>query len=100
MKKVTINLYEFKELGKESKERAIQEHKEFLDLMPVEVENEEGEMEDEYYNHSKDEIIDSIEANEYVYFESGEMAQCVTYTGKHEKSGQTEFTFHGRIYSI
>lgn len=100
MKQVTINLYSFNELSIEAKIRAIDEHGQFLDSLPVEHENEDGEMVSEYMEHSENEIIESIIANEYVFFEDGEPANCVTYTGKHPKAGATEFNFKGSIYKI
>lgn len=101
MKKVTINLYDFNELAEDARQRAIQDHREFLESLPMECENEAGELE-RYYelNYSDAEIIEGIEANEYIYFHNGQMASCVTYTGKHEKTGITEFNFKGETYTL
>jgi myosin-crossreactive antigen len=100
MKTVKINLYKFEELSEEAKEKAIIEHQDFLDSQPIECENEAGELVDEWHSHSEDETIESIEANEYIFFEDGSLTNCVTYTGKHPKAGKTEMTFKGRIYEI
>lgn len=101
MKQVTINLYSFSELSKEAQQKAIYEHKEFLLQLGEESENEDGEMITEYPDDYEDDcVIENIEANEYIYFEDGQLASCTTYTGEHEKSGITELKFHGRIYDI
>lgn len=100
MKQVEINLYSFSELSKEAKQKAIDEHKQFMDQEGQEFEDENGEMQTDYPDWSEDEVIDNIEANEYIYFEDGRLAHCTTYTGKHEKSGTTLFHFHGRDYDI
>ena len=100
MKAVTINLYSFSELSKEAQKKAIYEHADFMASQPVECENEDGTFSDEYLDPNEDEVIENIEANEYVYFEDGESASCVTYVGKHPKDGITELKFHGRIYDI
>lgn len=101
MKNVTIQLYSFNELSQQAKEKAIMEHRMFLESMPVSVENEEGELVDEYEQYDDDAaVIDNIEANEYLFFQDGSLAHCTTYTGKHEKAGITEFHFHGITYDI
>ena len=100
MKQVTINLYSFNELGEQSKQTAIFEHGNFLESVGQDYEDDNGEFQMDYTRPDDDEIKENILANEYVYFESGELAQCVTYCGNHPKSGITELTFHGRIYEI
>lgn len=100
MKQVTINLYSFAELSEQAKERAISEHGIFLDSLPLEYEDESGKFKVEYHEHSEEEIIDSINANEYIFFADGEIASCVTYTGGHPKAGKTELKFAGEIYTL
>lgn len=102
MKKVnvTIDLYSFNELNELAQQKAIEEHGIFLNSMPVEYENEEGEMVSEYIEHEEEEIIDSIKANEYLFFNSGELAQTCTFTGKHPRAGETEFIFMDKAYLI
>jgi translation elongation factor EF-Ts len=100
MKQVTINLYSFNELSKEAKERAINEHLEFMDSLPEESENEDGEMVEEYVEHSEEDAIESIDVNQYLFFEDGEMAHILTYVGGHKRAGTTEFFFHGKTYDI
>lgn len=100
MKQVTINLYSFSELSKEAKKTAIQEHWTFLNSVPVEQETETGEMKEIYEDYKEKDVIENILINEYIYFANGELANCTTYTGKHPKTGTTEFKFHGIVYDI
>ena len=101
MKTVTINLYDFADLSQGAKDKAIQDHREFLESLPEECENEAGELE-QYYrmDYSNEEIIENIEANEYIYFANGDMAACTTYTGEHPKAGTTELKFKGETYTL
>lgn len=101
MKTVQINLYEFSELSETAKQKAIDEHRGFLQALPVELENEAGELE-KYYNmdYSDSEVIENIEANEYIYFADGCLSSCITYTGKHPKAGITELKFKGETYTL
>ncbi len=87
MKTVTINLYSFDELTEQAQEKAIQDHAEFL------AQEEEEEF-------SRDDVIDNIIINNYLFFEDGELAHITEYTGKHPKSGTLEFHFHGRTFDI
>jgi len=100
MKTATIKIYEFKELGNISKDSAIMEHGIFLDSLPVEFEDENGNLKEEYIEHTENDIIESIEANEYLFFYDGSMASCVTYCGQHPKKGVTELNFKGEIYTL
>lgn len=52
------------------------------------------------YLTSETAIIETIEANEYYFYSDGKLANCVTYTGKHEKAGTTELTFKNQIYTL
>ena len=89
--KAEIKLYSYDELNESGKIKAFNEHKDFMDSLEEEYENEKGEMDKEFMEHDKESVEDSINANEYLFFENGEMADCVTYTGKHEKAGTTDF---------
>lgn len=100
MNKITIKVYSFNELSETAKNKAIIEHTEFMESTPVECENEAGEMIDEYFEYSENEVIEDIEANGYIYFADGTLANCVTYTGTHPKTGITELTLHGEVYNI
>lgn len=96
--KTEIKLYEYDELNEESKNKAFAEHENFL---------REGNIIKKYDNMDewteediKEYVEDSIRLNEYLFFESGEMAHICTYTGKQEKAGTTEFYFQGKTYII
>ena len=92
MKKVTINLYEFNELNEKAQIVAISEHYDFLCSI--------GEWDGENDNKADEYIKENIEANEYLFYSDGDLANCVTYCGKHEKSGITELTIGNDIYTL
>ena len=98
--KTEINLYEYDELNKNAKEKAFYEHKEFLDSLEQEYENNKGELIKEFIDHNKESVEDSIRMNEYLFFDNGEMAHIIHFTGKHKKSGITEFYFNGKTYIL
>lgn len=101
MKTAKINLYNFSELSEEAKQKAISEHEDFLLSIGQQEENEQGQLVTVYAETMEEsEVIESIEANEYLFFADGDMAQYTTYTGKHKKAGQSELKFAGEIYSI
>lgn len=95
-----IDLYSFNELNKEAQQRAISEHESFLNPMLLEYENEDGETISEYIEHTEAEVIESIEANQYLFFSNGELAQTYTFTGNHSRAGETEFIFIDKAYLI
>jgi hypothetical protein len=97
MRTATINLYQLQELQSVAKERAVAEHGNFLDSVPIEFEDENGKLLREYHEHTKAEIIESIEANEYYFFADGELAPVTRYCGNHPKAGQNELKFHGQV---
>lgn len=86
---VSINLYSFNELDKAAKEKAIFEHQVFL-----------NEIDAKGRTFSRREAIEAIEINEYLFFSDGELASITHYTGGHDKSGITEFKFHGQVHNI
>lgn len=107
--KTEIKLYDYDELSEESKEKAFHKHEDFLRSYPAEYEYEdkEGNIIKKYDNMDewtdeeiKDYVEDSIRINEYLFFESGEMAHITHFTGKHEKAGTTEFYLNGKIYIL
>jgi hypothetical protein len=109
MIKTEIKLYEYDELGKEGKEKAFNDHKYFLECNPeeYETEDEQGNIIKKYDNMEewtdeeiKDYVEDSININEYLFFESGKMAHITHFTGDHEKTGTTEFYFNGQTYIL
>jgi hypothetical protein len=101
MKQVTINLYEFKELSTEAKTKAISQHEDFLLSVGQQVE-ENGELVTVYSDTiEQDDVIDSIEANEYLFFFNGELAHTCQYVDNHPtKAGVFEFIFKGQTIEI
>ena len=103
--KTDINLYSYDELDEGAKEKAFNEHEEFLRETPQTYEDDEGN--EKYDNMNKwtqedirEYVEDSIKINEYLFFENGEMANITHFTGKHEKTGTTEFYFCGKTYIL
>ena len=89
MKKITIdiNLYDFNELGKEAQELSILEHGCFY----VDVYGEEL---------SREDVVDSILTNEYLFYESGKLAHTLNYVGDHPRSGESVYIKNGVEYII
>lgn len=98
--KVEICLFSYDELEEKAKQKAFYEHKDFMDSLEEEYENEKGELIKEFIDHDEESVKDSIEANDYLFFENGEPAHTVTYTGKHPKSGKKEFFYFGETYEL
>ncbi len=98
-----INIYQFDELSDNGKIRAINEHTNFL--LSVYSDDDYDESFNmtyaEYENTLRDEdIIESIEANEYYFYKDGELTQCVSYFGKHPRAGETILTHDGVEYVL
>lgn len=102
MKKINveINLYKYEELETEAKLKAFEEEKYFLECNPSDYETEDenrniikkyDNMEKWTEKEIKEYVEDSININDYLFFENGEIANVTHYTGKHEKAGTTEF---------
>lgn len=89
MKQININLYSFAELGEKSKEKAVYEHSTFL-----------NEVDREGRTYDETETIEAIEANEYLFYEDGTLANCTTYVGDHPRAGVTELKLHGSVYAF
>ena len=83
-----INLYTFAEISADAQAKAIEEHRRFLldDMQPEDFISGDPEydtpesLEEQYNNEyfyvleNDDPVIESIEANEYLFYESGAMA--------------------------
>jgi len=89
---IEIKLYSYNELSEKGKEKAFNEHENFL--------REYDNMDEWTQKDIKDYVEESININEYLFFESGDMAHVVHFTGKHEKAGKIEFYFQGKTYLI
>ena len=114
MKKVTINLYEFKELNEKAKQKAIDEHRTFLlyimsenDFICGESEYDTPERLHETYlsewnniAYNDQPVIENIESNEYYFFADGNFAGVTKYCEKHEKAGTIELKIGEEIYIV
>ena len=83
-----VNLYTFAELSTNAQAKAIEEHRRFLlddmrpeDFISGDSEHDTPESLEEQYNseyfyvlENDEPVIESIEANDYLFYESGEMA--------------------------
>ena len=98
--KVEIQLFKLNELNTEAQQTAINEHFNFLAELGMEYENHNGEMITEYSDPLTSEVIDSIEANEYLFFKDGSLANVTHYTGTHERAGTTVFLFQGKEFIL
>lgn len=103
MKKVEINLYSVNELNEDARVMAIEQHKEFLlsiysdedfdESLNMTYSNYEDGLDNEY-------IMEEIEANDYLYFFNGTLANTTYYFGKHEKAGTNELKLFNEVYII
>ncbi len=102
MKTATIQilLYYFSELEEQPKEIALRDHNNFLIIQGIEIENEKGEMQNIDYYPTESEVTESIEANEYLFFENGELADCTSFVGNHPRAGKTVLNYRGSEYEI
>jgi hypothetical protein len=110
MKKVTINLYSFDELNEAAKQKAIDDHRNFelsimqeSDFISGDSEHDTPEKLSEAYNteysyleENDEPIIESIEANDYLFFSDGSLADCVTYT----IDGRMELKMGNDVYVV
>jgi len=111
---ITIKLYSFSELDEKAKRKAIEAHREFeLSIMQPEdfitgiaeydtPEKLQKTYKAQYYYYlmNDEPIIEAIEANDYLFFENGELAHTVRYCGAHPLSGEIHFIFNGVDYII
>jgi len=79
-----VNIYQWEELSTEAQKRAICDQFEFL----LDI----GSNDD----ITLDIVIDNIKANEYWFFENGDIAPTIKYTGNHPQSGTTVFKQDGK----
>ena len=100
MKTLEINLYKFEELSDEAKDKAINEALNILDSEPTEYENENGEIVNEFVEHTEEDAKEFILINDYLFFKNGTLAHTVTYCGNHPKAGQSEFFINGEIINF
>ena len=111
---ITIKLYSLSELSEKAKRKAIEDHREFeLSTMrpedfitgiaeydtPEELQKT-YEAQYNYYATNDEPIIGIIKANDYLFFENGELAHTIRYCGNHPFAGETHFIFKGVDYVI
>ena len=111
---IPVTLYELDELSEGARWSAIESHRQFLlnimtpdDFISGDPEYDTPEQlreaynsEYAYYEAADDPIVESIEANEYLFFEDGELAHTVKYVGG-PKDGKAYFkTRSGKEYRI
>ena len=103
MKKVEINLYSVNELNEDARVMAIEQHKEFL-LSIYSDEDFDESLNMTFYDYfaglNDEYIIEEIEANDYLYFFNGTLANTTYYFGKHEKAGTNELKLFNEVYII
>ena len=76
--------YEITDLSEEVKNKVISEHLAFMESLPIECEQEDGTMEDEYMEFTEEETIENIEINKYLYDEEGELLPICYHTKENE----------------
>ena len=110
MKTVTVayNLCEFEELSEKAKQRAIMDHRDML-LRTMTVDDfigagdpEYGDTPESMYDEEYDLVLtdddyvaESIIINNYLFFETGEYANTVTYCGNHPLAGKSFLKLNG-----
>ena len=111
--KEEICIYQFKELCLSAREKAIEEHRQFLlevmdkeDFISGEEEHDTEEelqkvyeSEFEYYEENDEPIIESIEINEYYFYEDGKIAN-VTSVYKDGKIVENILKHNGKEYKF
>ncbi len=100
---IPIKLFRLAELDEDARERALEEHRDFLvTVYSDDMYDSSFEMTQEKYENelTEDEVIDSIDINDYLYYASGEMAHTIQFTGGHARSGERILKHQGEEYSI
>jgi mRNA-degrading endonuclease HigB of HigAB toxin-antitoxin module len=110
---IMIKLYKLDELSEKARQKAIEEHRQFElsimspdDFISGEAEYDTPEklqktyeLEYDYYLYNDEPIIESIEANDYYFYEDGELAD-VTEHIKNNEVYKVELKLNGVIYDI
>lgn len=103
MKKVTINLYQFDELFEGAQGLVIERHREFMlrTTFPSDFEYEgdfTATIED--LENNDEPIIENIRINDYLFYQTGVLANSVTYCGNHPRAGITELRIGDDVYRL
>ena len=98
MKKVTIKIYTIRELSQKSRSFAVSDHRDFM-LSVYRDDDWDESIGMTYSKYEKTlrnkDLIENIEANEYLFFANGELANATLYCGNHLRAGDNVFTFMG-----
>jgi len=111
---ITIKLFSISELSEKARNKAIDNQRnfefsimspdDFISGLPEYDTPEElqkaYEAEYDYYAENDEPIVEAIEANNYLFFENGEMAHIVCYCGDHPLTGETHLFLNGTDYFI
>ena len=111
---ITIKLFSLSELSEKAREKAIEDFRAIELSMMCESDFISGEAEYDtpeelqkaydaefkFYEESDEPIVLSIEINNYLFFENGEMARTIHYCGNHPLAGETHLFLNGTDYCI
>ena len=100
---IALNIYTLNELMAESRELAIEEHRDFLvSVYSDDMYDESLEMTQEKYEEelTEEEVVESIEINDYRFYSNGIMARTIHYCGDHPRSGDHVLIHNNVEYSI
>ncbi len=112
---ITITLYDFNELSQPAKNKAIEEHRNFLltimspnDFISDDPQHDTTEelqktydSEYDYYLNNDEPIIENIEINDYMFYVSGELANVKHYISGHgDKNGKSYYINNGIEYIL
>ena len=97
---IEVGLYNIDELEEDVRDKVLSEHRDFL-LSMFDAGEYDWDMDYETYrdNLTEEDIIENINANEYLYYVDGTMAYTIRYTGKHERAGERVFLVNGTVHT-
>jgi hypothetical protein len=91
---VSITGFEFADLKGKAREKALQDHYEFMASVNEE-ENEQGELVPADLEYDESYTIENIEVNEYLFDLNGDILPITHYTGKHPLTGKDSIKIFG-----
>jgi hypothetical protein len=92
--RISITGFEFADLKGKAREKALQDHYEFMSSVNEE-ENSQGELVPADLEYDEEYTIENILANEYLFDLNGEILPVTSYCGKHPLSGQHSIKIFG-----
>jgi len=95
---IEVGLYTIDELEENARDKAITEHREFL-LGMFDAGEYDWDIEYDTYkdNLTEEDIIESIDANECLYYIDGTTPHTIRYMGKHERAGEHVLLVDGTV---